>query len=158
MVRRRDLLKAAPALGLIPLLANAQATAAAESPLIYLSPVKSDGNLSRCQAEIWFVGDGDDFCVVTANDAWRAEAIGQGLTQAKVWVGDVGQWQSSRGKYKDLPSVMTTASVVEDPVEHARLLTTFGNKYSGEWGTWGPRFKRGLADGSRVMLRYSPTV
>ena len=154
MITRRRLLQAVPALGFLPLVANA----AEESELIYLSPVKSDGNLSRCQAEIWFIGDGNDFCVVTANDAWRAEAIGRGLTQAKVWVGDVGQWKSSRGKYKELPSVMTTASRVEDPAEHARLLNAMGDKYAREWGTWGPRFKRGLADGSRVMLRYSPSV
>ena len=154
MISRRTLVKTVPALGLLPLVAKA----AKESELIYLSPVKSDGNLSSCQAEIWFIGDGEDFYVVTANDAWRAEAIGRGLTQAKVWVGDVGQWKSSRGKYKELPSVMTTASVVNDPVEHARLLTAMGDKYAREWGTWGPRFKRGLADGSRVMLRYSPVA
>ena len=132
------------------------ASAAAESPLIYLSPLKRNGELSRCQAEVWFASDGDDFYVVTANDAWRARAVSQGLTDTQVWVGDVGMWKRASGKYRDLPAQRMQGSVVVDPVTHARLLTRFGDKYSAEWGTWGPRFKNGLADGSRVMLRYAP--
>lgn len=130
--------------------------AAQESDLIYLSPLKSNGALSSCQAEVWFVQDGSDMYVVTANNAWRARAIAKGLTKTQVWVGDVGQWQSSDGKYKDLPALQANASQVDDPAEHSRLLTKFGSKYSSEWGSWGPRFKRGLADGSRVLLRYQP--
>ena len=129
---------------------------AAESHLIYLSPVKRDGSLSRCQAEVWYVQSDADMYVVTASSAWRAEAPRQGLTRTQVWVGDVGVWSRSRGKYKELPSLMTEAQLVDDPAVHARLLERFGVKYASEWGTWGPRFKNGLADGSRVMLRYSP--
>ena len=127
-----------------------------EPHLIYLSPLKSNGALSRCQAEVWYVQDGSDMYVVTANNAWRARAVGKGLTKTQVWVGDVGQWQSSGGKYKELPAMQANASQVDDPAEHARLLTKFGAKYSSEWSSWGPRFKRGLADGSRVLLRYQP--
>ena len=142
----------------LPVLSALPAIAAEESDLIYLSPVKSDGTLSRCQAEVWYAGDGGNFYVVTAADAWRAKAVGLGLTDTKVWIGDVGQWQRSRGKYLELPSVQARASLVTDAVEHARLLGIFGNKYTAEWGSWGPRFKKGLADGSRVMLRYTPAV
>ena len=129
---------------------------AAESHLIYLSPLKSDGSLSRCQAEVWYVQSEEDMYVVTDSSAWRAQAPTRGLTRTQVWVGDVGVWSRSGGKYKDLPSVTAEAQLVADPVAHARLLERFGTKYSSEWGTWGPRFKNGLADGSRVMLRYSP--
>ena len=130
--------------------------AAAESHLIYLSPLKSNGQLSRCQAEVWFVQDGADMYVVTANNAWRARAIAQGLQQTQVWVGDVGQWQSSDGRYKNLPNMTASGEQIDDVQTHARLLDIFGRKYADEWGSWGPRFKRGLADGSRVLLRYSP--
>ena len=57
--------------------------AATESNLIYISPIRSDGKLSRCQAEVWFVGEGQDFYVVTATDAWRSRAVKQGLTGAR---------------------------------------------------------------------------
>ncbi len=153
MQRRNFLTYAAtlPVVAMLPTLARAE-----DSPLIYLSPVKSDGALSACQAEVWFVADGKDFCVVTADDAWRSRAVQQGLTQAKVWIGDVGPWNNADGKWHNLPSVMTNVAVERDGAQHSRLLEIFGRKYSAEWGTWGPRFKKGLADGSRVMLRYSP--
>ncbi len=152
MLNRRSVLKSVSVLALTPSFVWSND----ESPLIYLSPLQTGGELSRCQAEIWFVTDGGDFCVVTAFDAWRAEAVAKGLTRAKVWMGDVGQWQSSNGKYKTLPSVETNVRVETDATAHARVLNQFGQKYSAEWGTWGPRFKRGLADGSRVMIRYRP--
>ena len=132
--------------------------AAQQSPLIYISPFKSNGALSRCQAEVWFVQDNQQFYVVTAQDAWRAEAVRQGLTQTQIWVGDVGQWQRSDGRYKQLPKLQAQAELVQDASAHARLLETFGAKYASEWGSWGPRFERGLADGSRVMLRYTPQM
>ncbi len=145
--------------GATALLAGASGLALAaekESEWIYLSPFKSDGSLSRCQAEVWFVGDEGNFYVVTAADAWRAEAPRRGLTRTQVWVGMAGMWQRSDGAYLKLPSLQAQASLVGNAGEHARLLTRFGDKYSGEWGTWGPRFRNGLADGSRVMLRYQP--
>ena len=127
-----------------------------ESPLIYISPFKSDGDLSRCQAEVWYAQDGADMYVVTASNAWRARAVAQGLQRTQIWVGDVGQWQRSGGGYKNLPSLQATGSRVDDGQEHARLLEIFGAKYAAEWGSWGPRFRNGLADGTRVMLRYQP--
>ena len=132
------------------------AHATAESALIYLSPLQSNGALSRCQAEVWFVSDGPDMCVVTDKDAWRAKAVEQGLAPTQVWVGDVGLWQKSDGAYKNLPSMRAGASFERNADKHAQLLSVFGRKYAREWDTWGPRFKKGLADGSRVMLRYTP--
>ena len=153
-MQRRTILKGAlalPVLGAMPI----PAIASNDSPLIYLSPIKSNGELSKCQAEVWYVSDGDDFFVVTAHDAWRAKAVQQGLHRAQVWVGDVGNWHSTDGAWRSLPSVMTQVRFEQDPVRQAQLLDAFGSKYSAEWGTWGPRFKRGLANGSRVMLKYS---
>ena len=155
MQRRQFLQVTAGAAVLGPLL-SAPLQAAEESELIYLSPVKSDGNLSKCQAEVWFVQDGSDMYVVTDKSAWRSQAVMQGLTNTQVWVGDVGLWQRSNGKYKELPSLMASASFETNGARHAALLTKFGSKYSREWSTWGPRFKEGLANGSRVMLKYSP--
>lgn len=140
-------------LAVAPFIAR-NAQAAEESALVYLSPIKSNGALSSCQAEVWFVRDGRDIIVVTDAETWRAQAVRQGLSRTQVWEGDVGQWQSSDGKYKQLPASIAMASFEEDAVVHARMLQSFGTKYADGWGTWGPRFKNGLADGSRVMLRY----
>ncbi len=155
MLTRRRFMVTAAAVPLV--LSTGPVRAEAESPLIYISPLKSDGTVSRCQAEVWFLGDGDSDYVVTSSTAWRAEAVRKGLTQAKVWVGDVGRWQQSNGTYKNLPSHFATVSFETDAAEHARLLEGFGAKYASEWGKWGPRFKNGLADGSRVMLKYAKT-
>ena len=138
----------------LPLRAQGIPDAADTSRLIYLTPIKSNGGESRCQAEIWFVRRGADLYVVTAEDTWRARAVEKGLNRARIWIGDVGVW-SDDGRYKALPAVTATASVVRDGGTHAEILEVFGGKYADEWGTWGPRWRRGLADGSRVMLRYA---
>jgi hypothetical protein len=127
-----------------------------ESDLIYLTPLHSDGRESTCQAEVWFVADGHDAYVVTASDAWRARAVRSGLSRTRAWVGDVGVWSQADGAYRDLPTADLRGSLVTAPAEHARVLALFGAKYSLEWVMWGPRFRNGLADGSRVMLRYQP--
>ena len=155
-MQRRQFLQATAGVVALGSLASLPIQAAEESPLIYLSTVKSDGDLSSCQAEVWYVQDGADMYVVTDASAWRAKAVRQGLTQTKVWVGDVGLWKRSNGAYKALPNLMAAASFETNGARHAALLAKFGNKYSPEWPTWGPRFRDGLANGSRVMLKYTP--
>lgn len=127
-----------------------------DTDVFYLTPLKADGSESTCQAEIWFVADDADAFVVTAADAWRARAVRQGLDRARIWVGDVGVWTRSDGAYRELPAFEARAALVDDPAEHARVLDLMGDKFSLEWLIWGPRFRNGLADGSRVMLRYRP--
>ena len=126
------------------------------SPLIYLSPLHKDGALSRCQAEVWYVAQQGEMFVVTDKESWRAEALTFGLNQAQIWIGDVGRWQRAGGRYKELPGMVATASFETNATRHAELLEHFGRKYPDEWGSWGPRFRKGLARGSRVMLKYVP--
>lgn len=126
-----------------------------ESALVYLTPHHADGRESSCQSEIWFAMLDGDVYVVTEASTWRARAIGQGLDSARIWVGDLGNWRRTGGRYKQLPSFTASAGVAEAD-RHAAVLGAFGEKYSREWRSWGPRFEKGLADGSRVMLRYSP--
>lgn len=129
-----------------------------ESDLIYLTPIRSDGKDSRCQAEVWFVHHDSDLYVVTAENAWRARAIDQGLTRTRIWVGDVGQWGDSDGRYRELPRIEAVASRIQDAEAQKAVLDAMGGKYRLEWFVWGPRFRNGLADGSRVMLRYQPVT
>ena len=138
-----------------PLLASASA-ALETSKLIYLTPIKTDGEESRCKGEIWFAYHGGHVYVVTPSDAWRAEAIGRGLTRARIWVGEFGVWTRANGAFRDAPEVMATAALETNAETQSAVLESLGAKY-GEagWNTWGERFRKGLADGSRVMIRYA---
>lgn len=133
--------------------AGALPAEADNSRVIYVTPLKKDASESTCQSEVWFLRDGGDLYVVTQSEAWRARAISRGLDVAKVWIGDVGVW-SRNPEYRDLPFVLTRASIIKDPAVHTSMLDKFGGKYSDEWPVWGPRWAEGLADGSRVMIRY----
>ena len=164
MISRRTLLKATAAgaaLPLLPAIGRAEPSwreAVEASPLIYLTPIQSNGAESRCQAEVWFASVEGAMYVVTAAEAWRAEAVRQGLSSARIWVGDAGLWHRSEGKYKALPMLGVRASLEADAAVQGQVLELMGGKYSDEWGAWGPRFRNGLVDGSRVMLKYEPTA
>ena len=159
MVRRRTLLVGAAAAPLVAIgrAVAAQATAPLDaSRLVYITPLKSDGEESRCKAEIWFAHDGGNVYVVTPADAWRAEAVGRGLDRARLWVGDFGPWRDADGAFRAAPEVMATAALETNAATQARVLEAMGGKYADDgWTRWGPRFEKGLADGSRVMIRYS---
>lgn len=127
-------------------------SALTESNLVYLSPVTSSGGLSSCQAEVWYVMLGADVLVCTASGSWRAQAPAKGLSNTRLWAGDRGVWRN--GQYQSLPSTLVSASSESDPSVIEAALTQFGLKYAGDWDTWGQRFRSGLADGSRTMLRY----
>ena len=130
--------------------------AMAKSPLVYLTPMRTDGKESACHAEVWFAHRSDDVYVVTSSSAWRAKAINKGLDRARIWVGDYGPWRGN-SKFKSAPNYMAKAGVVakgDSAIES--VLSLMGEKYASEWGKWGPRFRSALSDGSRVMLRYQP--
>ncbi|MFT7246462.1 MAG: hypothetical protein ACI82A_003838 [Candidatus Azotimanducaceae bacterium] len=159
---RRYFLKTATALGgmslVNPTLADPIAAGLLASDLVYLSPIKSNGKVSACQAEIWFAYDGANIYVCTGSESWRATAPTLGLAMTRIWVGDLGQWQNTDGQYKNLPSIVAKASVESSQQEQARVLELFGEKYRVSWLVWGRRFRKGLADGSRTMLKYQPVA
>ncbi len=144
-----------PFLPLLGAVTDSTKNALSTSRLIYLTPIKSDGEESECKGEIWFIYDGDDHVyVVTQFDAWRANAIRQGLTSARIWVGEFGLWRNAGDSYRSAPELMLEGAIEDDPDAQDKVLTTMGGKYTDEWGVWGPRFREGLNDDSRVMLRY----
>jgi hypothetical protein len=132
------------------------AKAISSSNTVYISPLLSNGKESQCHGEVWFVPDDRDLLVVTTPDRWRAVAIGVGHDQARLWVGDYGLWKKSQGRFREAPTTDATARFEFDKTVHARALVSFGDKYTAEWGKWGPRFKDGLASGERVLIRYAP--
>lgn len=143
-------------LALLARRAGARPEALASSKLVYLTPIKRDGEESRCKAEIWFAFHDDAVFVVTPATAWRAKAVGLGLTRARLWVGEFGVWTRAEGAFRAAPELMATAAFETAAETRAQVLAIMGEKYAGQgWGNWGPRFEQGLADGSRVMLRYA---
>ena len=130
-------------------------TALGSSKLVYLTPLKSDGEESRCKAEIWFAYHGGDIYVVTPPDAWRAEAVGRGLTRARLWVGEFGIWTRANDAFREAPELMATSSLETNKDVQAEVLENMGAKYADDgWSRWGEEFRKGLADGGRVMIRY----
>ena len=128
------------------------------SKLIYITPIKSDGKESSCHAEVWFYADGADLLVVTKEELWRSQSVKRGLDRARIWVGDHGVWKRSDGAFRNAPTFLAEAGhISSDAKAVGRTLNAMDAKYADEgWSTYGPRFKQGLADGSRVLLRYRP--
>ena len=161
MLNRRQFVQVAITGTTLSLLPHSKATELSHnlesSDLIYLTPLKSNGTESRCQSEIWYVWDGTDIYVCTDTTAWRAKAPALGLKQTRIWVGDLGNWKSTNGEYKQLPRIDAVTNIVKDSVVHAKTLEMFGEKYPLGWVRWGPTFKRGLKDGSRTLLQYRPS-
>ncbi len=127
-----------------------------DSDVVYLTPLKRSGAESTCKAEIWFVEDNGAIYLVTSASAWRARAIGKGLTRARIWVGEFGTWTDAKDAFRAAPTFEADGSVVATTEDQGHVLAIMGEKYRASWLVWGPRFRNGLADGSRVMLRYTP--
>lgn len=132
------------------------AAALAKSDVVYLTPLKRSGEESTCKAEIWFVEHAGAIYLVTSASAWRARAIGLGLTRARIWVGEFGTWTDAKDAFRAAPTFEATGNVVSTAEDQSRVLSIMGEKYRTSWLVWGPRFRSGLTDGSRVMLQYTP--
>ena len=129
-----------------------------ESSLVYITPLSASGGESACHGEVWFVHEGADVLVVTNPERWRAAAIAQGRTRARLWAGDHGVWTRASKAWEKSPKRDATGRIDPDRAAHARALALFGVKYASGWSKWGPRFEQGLASGERVLLRYTPDV
>ena len=132
----------------------------ARSPFVYVSPLRSDGAESTCHAELWYAWLDDSVVVTVASDRWKASALEQGLTRARVWVGDHGRWKTWYGgrneAFRAAPSFLARASRAREPGLIDRLLDVYEQKYPDEIASWREPMRSGDADGSRVLLRYSP--
>ena len=123
------------------------------SKLIYLTPIKSDGEDSKCHGEVWFVYLDSQIYVTTATDAWRAEAIRKDLNDARIWIGEFGNWTRAKEKYKEAPELMIEGEIFEDEEKMPEILEAFNDKYPGE-GQYPRVFKEQIEEGTRVVLRY----
>ena len=127
-----------------------------KSRFVYISPLHGDGAESRCHGEVWFSFDRGAVLIATAHDAWKASAVRSGRLRARIWVGDFGPISGARERLPDAPVFDARAAMDTDPEAFERLMQDFGRKYSDEWEKWEPRFRKGYAEGTRLVIRYEP--
>jgi hypothetical protein len=127
-----------------------------ESALVYISPLKSNAEESRCHGEVWYYADGDDVLVGSNVSTWKLRAVEKGLTQARVWVADYGPVWRAFGRYRSAPTFLARVSIDDSPAAFEKLMQGHARRYPDEWGAWEERFRAEYQGGSRKILRYSP--
>ncbi len=116
----------------------------ASSKYVYISTTRKNGSLSK-PAEIWFLYHNGAVYVASPPTTWRVRRIKSGRTQAKIAVGK-----------PDGPSFMATGALVNEPDVHPVLFETYAKKYGGDWSKYEEKFRTGLKDGSRVLIKFTP--
>jgi hypothetical protein len=133
--------------------------ALAESPYVYVSPLRSDGSESRCHGEVWYGWIDGAVVVNTSPDRWKATAVKKGLDRARIWVGDYGRWKRMLGRneaFRAGPVFEARAEFIEDVSVLDRLLAIYETKYPSEIARWRGPMREGFSDGSRVLIGYRP--
>ena len=111
---------------------------------IYVASTRKNGELSK-PAEIWFMLHNGAVWVCSPPTTHRVKRIKAGKTEAKIFVGK-----------PDGPSFKAKGSLVKDPEANKALFETYAKKYGSDWTSYEKKFREGLADGSRVLVRYDP--
>ncbi len=114
------------------------------STYVYIATQRKDGGFGA-PAEIWFMYDQGSVWVASPATTWRVKRIRAGRSAARIAVGT-----------KDGPRFDATGELVRDPAAYERLYATFAKKYPDGWPKFEARFRDGLQDGSRVLIRYRP--
>ncbi len=116
----------------------------ASATYVYIATPRKDGSFGK-PAEIWFMYHEGAVWVGTPPTSWRVKRIRHHRPNAKVAVGK-----------PDGPSFDAVGSVVNDPKTAELLFATYAKKYPDRWPGYAQKFKDGMKDGSRVLVRYVP--
>ena len=130
-----------------------------KSGFVYVSPLLADGSESTCHGEVWFGWIDGAVVINTSKETWKARALERGLDRARIWVGDHGRWKRLLGSnraFLQAPSFEARAERRKDDALLDRLLAIYERKYPGEIAKWRDRMRNGHADGSRILIRYTP--
>lgn len=127
-------------------LSSAIVTALETSPYVYIASQRKDGTFGSA-AEIWFMYDQGAVWMASPPTAWRVKRIQAGRSTARIAVGS-----------KTGPTFTARGALVRDPAVYERLYATFAKKYPDRWPGYEARFRDGLKDGSRVLMRYDPVA
>lgn len=115
------------------------------SKYVYIASSRKDGKLSK-PAEIWFMYRDGAVYVASPPTTWRVRRLKAGRTQARIAVGKA-----------DGPSFTATGAIVNEPAAQAALLETYAKKYPDGWAQFEEKFRNGFKDGSRVLIKYTPS-
>jgi len=143
------------AVTLLTLVSIAAAGGAAELPeatrkelatatYVYIASQRKDGSFSK-PAEIWFMWHDGAVWVGTPPTTWRVKRIKHKRPNARIAVGK-----------PDGPTFEAVGTIVKDPKVADLLRETYAKKYPDRWPAFADKFKEGLKDGSRVLVRYTP--
>ncbi|MFI5364194.1 MAG: hypothetical protein ACHQ4J_01095 [Candidatus Binatia bacterium] len=119
-------------------------TELANSKYVYIATTRKDGKLGK-PAEIWFPYHNGAVYVASPPTTWRVRRIKAGRTAAKISVGK-----------PDGPSFMAAGAVVNEPDVYPILFETYAKKYPDGWKSFEEKFRGGLKDGSRVLIKFTP--
>lgn len=112
---------------------------------VYIATERKDHSLGK-PAEIWFLFHQGAVWVASPPTTWRVKRIKAGRTKVKIAVGN-----------PDGPSFRATGSLSKDTSVHEVMFKTFAEKYKDRWKGYEQRFRDGLKDGSRVLIKYDPS-
>ncbi len=115
-----------------------------QAKYVYISSQRKDGSWSRA-AEIWFLFHDGAVYLGTPASSWRAKRIRWGRPRARIAVGK-----------PDGPVLFARGEIVKSKEAEQRILEVFAKKYPDRWSQHEQRFRQGFADGSRVVIRYTP--
>ena len=108
---------------------------------------------------MWFGWIDGAVVINTSKETWKARALERGLDRARIWVGDHGRWKRLVGSsqaFRQAPSFEARAERLKDDATADRLLAIYERKYPAEIAKWRDRMRSGYADGSRILIRYTP--
>ncbi|HKA55333.1 MAG TPA: hypothetical protein VKJ47_16905 [Candidatus Binatia bacterium] len=114
------------------------------SKYVYIQSTRKDGKLGK-PAEIWFMPYNGAVWVASPPTTYRVKRIKAGQTAAKIAIGKA-----------DGLSFNAKGSIVKDPEANKAMFETYAKKYTSEWKSYEQKFRDGLADGSRVLIKYVP--
>lgn len=126
-------------------LTEAQRDDLANSRYVYISSQRKGGNFGS-PAEIWFLFHDGAVWVGTTPNSWRARRIKAGRPDAKIAVGKV-----------DGPSIKAKGAIVKDAAVEELMFKTFASKYPEGWPKHEQKFRDGFKDGSRILIKYTPS-
>lgn len=116
----------------------------ASAKYVYIATQRKDGSFGK-PAEIWFMWHDGAVWVGTPPTTWRVKRIKHKRPNAKIAVGKA-----------DGPSFDAVGSIVKDAKVADLLRETYAKKYPDRWPGYAEKFKEGLKDGSRVLVKYVP--
>jgi len=116
----------------------------ASATYVYIATQRKDGSFGK-PAEIWFMYHDGAVWVGTPPTTWRVKRIKHHRPTAKIAVGK-----------PDGPSFAAVGSIVTDPKVADLLFETYAKKYPDRWPGYAQKFKDGIKDGSRVLVKYVP--